>query len=153
MEAVGAEVNEMLVIKKSSYQQQWYQKNQQRLSDKRKKLYAENPEYREQRLEASRRRRSGDQTPPVSPVPPDAPISFAQAAARLDRGVSTLREWRRNKYFPEPKRHNRAPWFTEHQVSLLKQLKDFFEVYGKRPGKVKEKQFKDVRAFIAANWN
>jgi len=45
----------MLVFKISS----WYEKNKQQLSEKRKKLYAENPEYRERAIEASRRHRKG----------------------------------------------------------------------------------------------
>jgi len=138
---------------KSTYQA-WYQQNKQRLAAKRKKQYAENPEYREQRLEAARRYRRGERTPPVSLVPPDALISFAEAAERLDVGASTLREWRRKEYFPEPKRHNRGLWFTENQVFLLKSLKEFFQKYGNRPGKVKEERFKEVRAFIWwSNWN
>jgi len=140
-----------LILKstKSTYQK-WYDKNKERVAAKRKKLYADNSEYRERALEASRRHRRGEQTPPV---PPDAPISFAQAAERLGKGTSTLREWHRKKLFPEPKRHNGRLWFTEKQVSLLEKLKEFYQVYGKRPGKVKEQLLKEVRAFIAANWN
>jgi len=86
-------------------------------------------------------------------VPPDAPISFAQAADELGIGVSTLPEWRRKKYFPEPKRHNRAVWFTEHQVSLLEQLKDFIKKYRMRPKKMKQARLNELRALICANWN
>jgi hypothetical protein len=140
----------MLILKnaKSSYQK-WYQKNQKQLSAKRKKLYAENPEYRERALAASRRRRRGERTPLT---PADAPISFAQAADRVGIGNSTLHEWRRKKYFPEPKRHNRALWFSESQVSLLKSLKDFFQKY-RQPSKIKHARLKEARAFISANWN
>ncbi len=49
--------HKQLTSLKSNYEK-WYEKNKQKLSEKRKKLYAENPEYREQRLEASRRYRS-----------------------------------------------------------------------------------------------
>src|SRR5205809_5288976 len=136
----------MLIFKntKSSYQQDWYQKNKQQLSVKRKKRYADNSEYRQRAVEASRRRRSGEQTPPVSPVPPDAPISFAEALVRLDKKPSTLREWRRMKYFPEPKRHNRALWFTENQVILIGKLKECLRKYGKRRGPIKHAQLKEV---------
>src|SRR6266851_8456252 len=103
----------MLILpkKKSSYQA-WYEQNKQRLAAQRKKLYAENPEYRQKAIEASRRRRSGNQTPPAPPVPPEGLISFEKAADRLGVGTSTLREWRRMKYFPEPTRYNRAPWLN-----------------------------------------
>jgi len=143
----------MLILpkKKSSYQK-WYEQHKERISAKRKKLYAENPEYRERAVEASRRRRSGEQTPPVPPVP-DGLISFEEAAKRLGKGASTLREWRRKEYFPSPKQHNRAPWFTENQVILLGKLKECIEKYGKRPGPIKPAQLNEVRAFISANWN
>jgi hypothetical protein len=144
----------MLILpkKKTSYQR-WYEQNKQRLSEERKKKYAENSEYRQRVIEASRRRRNGEETSPAPPVPPDAPISLAQAAGRLGIGTSTLREWRRLKYFPEPKRHNRAPWFTENQVMLLGKLKEYLQKYGKRRGPINLAQLKEVRAFIAANWN
>jgi MerR HTH family regulatory protein len=143
----------MLINNVKSTYQKWYQQNQPRLSEKRKKQYAENPEYRQKVIEASRRRRSGDQTPPAPPVPPDGLISFEKAADRLGVGTSTLREWRRKKYFPEPKRHNRAPWLTENQVTLLAKLKECLRVNKMRPASIKLARLKEVRAFIAANWN
>jgi hypothetical protein len=144
----------MLVIKKkkSTYQRDWYQKNKERLSEKRKKLYAENAEYREQRVEASRRYRRGERSPQVAAVPPDAPISLAQAAKRLGRGRSTLQEWCRLKYFPTPKLHKGAYWLTEHQVTLLGKLKECLEMYGRVRGQINYARMKEVRAFISANW-
>ncbi len=88
----------------------------------------------------------------TSPPPADA-ISFSEAAKRLDIGASTLREWLRMKYLPEPKRHNRGFWFTENQVSLLKELKAFFQKYRMRPWKIKQDRLKEVLGFIWTNWN
>jgi len=121
----------MLTIKntKSNYRD-WYHKNKQQLAAKRKKLYAENPEYRQRALEASKRYRRGERTPPM---PPDAPISFSEAAERLDVGNSTMREWRRKKLFPEPKHHKGQLFFTENQVSLLRQIKHILKIYKMRP--------------------
>jgi hypothetical protein len=67
--------------------------------------------------------------------------------------VSTLHDWRRKHYFPEPKHHCRGLWFGEKQVLLLKNLKQFFRVYGKRPWNVKRERLKEVVASICANWN
>ena len=128
---------------------EWYQKNKERLSAKRKKLYAEDPEYRRRALEASKRRVSGG---PVLAIPLDAPISFAQAAEHLGISISTLRAWRRRKHFPEPKYHNRGLWFTETQVLLLKGIKDYYRVYGKRSGKVKPQLLNELVASIATGW-
>src|SRR5437763_811710 len=142
----------ILPIKKSTYQKDWYEKNKERLSAKRKKRYAENSAYRQRLVETSRRRRSGEQPPPTPPVPADAPISFEEAADRLGKGLSTLREWRRRQFLPEPTRHNRGLWFSEKQVTLLGKLKEYLEEYGncRRP-QMKLAQLKEVRAFIASN--
>ena len=128
----------------------WYQQNKELLSAKRKKLYAENPEYRRRALDARKRRLSGG---PVLAIPPDAPVSFAQAAEHLGISTSTLRAWRRRKRFPEPKHHNRGLWFTEKQVLLLKGIKDFYGVYGKRSGTVKQELLNELVASIAADWH
>jgi MerR HTH family regulatory protein len=144
----------MLILpkKKSSFQG-WYQQNKARLSEKRKKQYRENAEYRKRRVEASRRYRRGETTPSIPPVPPDSPISFKEAADRVGIGVSTLREWLRKKYFPDPKRHNRCLWFMEKQLPLLAKLKECLRKTKMRPEKIKQARLKEVRAFIAANWN
>lgn len=140
-----------LILKKTeSRYRTWYQKNRQRLSDKRKKLYAENPEYREKHLEASRRHRRGERTPPK---PADAPISLAEAAERIGIGASTLREWRTKNLFPDPKHHKGGLWFTEIQVRLLQKLKEVIRKYRMRPSKIKQDRLKEVRTFIFTNWN
>jgi hypothetical protein len=140
-----------LILKneKSSYYNSWYKKNQQRLSEKRKKLYKEKPEYRQQALERSQRRRRGEVT--LTTPPADAPISFEEAAKHIGVGKSTLDDWRSKKYFPEPKHYNgRRLWFTEKQVLLLKELKD--RVYGKRRWYMKFDRFKEVIAYMF-NWD
>jgi hypothetical protein len=142
----------MLVFKKKSAYGAWYQENKQRLSEKRKKLYAENPEYRQRAVEASRRYRSGERSPLVSPVPPDGLISFSQTAERLDVGLSTLREWRSKGLFPEARRHNRGLWLIENQVLLLRRIKDFSK-YRMRPAKFKQARLAETKASILANWN
>jgi hypothetical protein len=53
--------------KAESVYRKWYLKHKERLSAKRKKLYAENPEYRERALEASKKYR--DTGSAVAPMP------------------------------------------------------------------------------------
>jgi predicted DNA-binding transcriptional regulator AlpA len=140
-----------LILKKESPNRRWYKKNKQQLSEKRKKQYAEDLEYRQRAKEASRKYRRGERT---LTTPPDGLISFAKAAEHIGRKVSTLYEWRSKKYFPEPKRHNaRRLWFSEKQVLLLTKLKEVIRVYGKRRGNVKRDRLKEVIAFIVANWD
>jgi len=140
----------LILQKQESPFRGWYAKNKERLSEKRKKRYAEDPAYRERALEASRRRRQGEQTPTAPPD--DAPISFGEAAERTGISVSTLHEWRRKKHFPEPKRHSGRLWFTEKQMLLLTKLKEVIRVYGKRRGNVKWDRLKEVVASTSANW-
>jgi hypothetical protein len=132
----------------SSYRR-WYEENKQRLSEKRKRLYADDPEYRERALEASKRRMRGEQT---LPVPPDAPISFAVASKRVGVGISTLHRWRRKKYFPEPKHQHGGLWFTEEQVLLLGELKEFFRVFANRSWNVRIPLQKQLLASINEKW-
>jgi predicted DNA-binding transcriptional regulator AlpA len=142
----------LILPKKESASQKWYRKNKQRRSEERKKLYAENPEYRKRAIEASRKYRRGERTLTIPPE--DAPISFERAAERIGIRKSTLHDWHSKKFFPEPKRHNgRRLWFSEKQVLLLTKLKEVIRVYGKRRGKVKRDRIKEVIAFIFANWD
>lgn len=140
----------LILPKKESSFHNWYQKNKERLSAKRKKRYAEDPEYRQRALEASRRRSRGDRS---LITPPEDAISVAQAAERAGVSVSTLHEWRRKGHFPEPKHHHGRLWFNEQQVLLLLKLKEVIRRYGKRRGKVKWDRLNEVMAFISANWD
>jgi predicted nucleic acid-binding protein len=45
--------------------QEWYQQNKQRLSEKRKRLYAEDPDYRERALNAAKTRRASELPQPI----------------------------------------------------------------------------------------
>jgi hypothetical protein len=105
---------------------------------------------RQRTLEAVRKRRRGE---PTLPIPPDAPISLAQAAERTGISISTLHDWRRKQYFPEPKHHCHGLWFSEKQVLLLRNLKEFFRVYGKRPWNVKQELLKGAVESIGAGWD
>jgi MerR HTH family regulatory protein len=140
----------LIIKEKESSFRRWYAKNKERLWEKRKKLYAEDLEYRQRALEGSKRYRRGERT---LPKPPGAPISFAQAAELTGIGVSTLHEWRRKKCFPEPKHHHRGLWFSEKQVLLLKNLKEFFRVNGRKPRQIKLERLKEVIAAISADWD
>ena len=140
----------LILKKKVSGFRNWYEMNKQQLSEKRKKLYAENPGYRQRALEASRRYRRGERT---ASQQPEGLISFAQAAEHTGIGVSTLHEWRRKKYFPEPKHHNRGLWFSEEQVLLLTNLREFFRKYGKRRRSMNRERLTMVVASISANWD
>jgi hypothetical protein len=133
--------------KESSFSR-WYKANRERVLAKRKQRYAQDPEYRQRAVEASRRRRRGEVAPTTPPD--DAPISFREAVERVGVSGSALHSWRRHKLFPEPKRYGGQLWFSQQQVLLLKHLKD--RVYGKRRWYMKSDRFKEVIASIRDNW-
>ena len=102
---------------------EWYQKNRERISEQRKKLYAENPEYRERKLAASKQyRETGSSAQPT----PSGCFSLEETAEEVGIAVATLRDWRRKKLFPEPLYQKGCLWFRPHQVLLLKQIREFF---------------------------
>jgi len=139
----------LILRKKESGFRKWYQENKERLWEKRRQRYAQDAEYREHALEASKKRRRGERS--LTTPPEEALLSFAQAAERIGRHVSTLHEWRRKKLFPEPKRHNGRLWLSERQVCLLKDLKE--KVCGKRRWYMKTDRFKEVIAYVRDNWD
>ena len=132
---------------KGSGFRKWYQQNKERLAAKRKKLYAENPEYRQRVLAASK-----NYTESGAKSMLDGHVFFTQAAQDVDITISTLRQWRKKHYFPEPKHHNGRLWFTEHQVFLLKSLQEFFKVNGRKTWKSNRHTLKALVQSVWAKW-
>jgi hypothetical protein len=139
----------LILPKKTTAFRHWYAKNKEQLSEKRKQRYAQDPEYRQRALEASRRRRRGEVTLRTSPD--DAPISFREAAKRIGVSVSTLSSWRTKQYFPAPMLHGGRLWFAERQVCVLKNLKE--KVHGQRRWYMKTDRFKQVITYVRDNWD
>ena len=111
------------------------------------KLYAENAEYRQRALDASKKYRDTGASSIF-----DGHVFFTQAAQDVGITISTWREWRKKHYFPEPKYHSGRLWFTEHQVVLLKGLKEFFRVNGKKTWKSNRYALKDLIESVCARW-
>jgi DNA-binding transcriptional MerR regulator len=82
----------------------------------------------------------------------DGHVFFTQTAQDAGITISALREWRRKEYFPEPKHHKGRLWLTEHQVLLLKSLKEFFRVNGRKTWKSNKHALKDLVKFVHAQW-
>ncbi len=92
--------------------------------------------------------RAGSSAQPI----PSGYLTLEQAAAEVGVGLSTLREWRRKKLFPEPIYQKGRIWFAPNQVVLLKEIREFFRKYGKRPGKYKQLKLQELMASIVAEW-
>jgi hypothetical protein len=129
----------------------WYSKNKQKLSEKRKERYKNDPVYREKALE--RRKEQIKRTPKLKDSRPDVyTFSFTQTAEALEISTWRLRSWRDNDYYPEPYKHGREMWFTQQQVYLLKDVVKFFDKNGPRLTKEAEEELQELVAFVAVNW-
>lgn len=102
----------------------WYKKNREEFNRQRRNRYKTDPEYRKKMQEASRRTRSNHG--PGEGRPEQYVVSLAQAAEILDVTIWTIRNWRRQEYFPEPYIDREGMWFTEPQLALLKGLHAYF---------------------------
>lgn len=126
----------------------WYDKNKQRLSQKKAERYKNDPAYRKACLEASRRQREGK----GEQVKDEYSLSFNVLAEQLGVSQWTLREWRRKGYFPEPKFRNGRMWFTTGQKDLLSKLRDFFSANGGRVTSSKRGEMEELTNLVYANW-
>lgn len=128
----------------------WYQKNKQRLSEKRSKRYREDAAYRTAALERSRAQREAQKA--AQPAVTDYTVSFMDAAAEIGVTVWVLREWRKKNYFPEPHRRDGRLWFTSDQVNLLRKIGKFFAQHGSRVTEALRPSLESVTSVVYANW-
>lgn len=132
--------------RQSEYYKDWYQKNRERLAEKRREKYRQDQEYRKSILDRSRewRRSRGALV--------EKPTEFAATQDDLiqELGITvwTLRQWRTAGLFPRPHRFGRQLWYTNKQVSLLAKLRDAWD--DKSPGR--EERIKSASGYVHANW-
>lgn len=125
----------------------WYSKpeNKQALADKRKKKYAEDPEYRE-------RVRSGAKRTTLSKKTDHAPEGYdfdqTEACTRLKVYGADLKRWRDRNWVPAPVKSGRKLLFTEKQLGLLEELAEFLSSGGSGD----DPQRVALTAKIYANW-
>jgi hypothetical protein len=129
----------------------WYDKNKELLSEKRKKMYREDPEYRE-KVKARRSKQLANSPTRLDPLDEKYTTTFSEAAEELEITIWKFRHWRSHNYFPEPKQHGKFLYFTDAQMALLHTLKDFLEPYTRLPGSQKA-ALENLVSLIYANWN
>lgn len=137
------------MTEKTAYQR-WYEKNKDKLSEKRKKRYREDPEYRQGYLD-----RKAKQTEALraEPVDPKYTHNFTEAAEALGVTLWTLRSWRSKDLIPEPHVHNKGLYFTTAQVGLLTRLRDFYKKVGKPVlTEAEQNEVEQISDLIRANW-
>lgn len=127
----------------------WYERNKEALSEKRKRRYREDPEYRKACLE---RKAKQSRARSVPPVPEVYTHNFKEAAEALDVSLYKLRNWREKGHFPEPYYHPKGRYFTEAQLNLLQELRDFHEDHSRPYSEDEKVKLQEISDLIHANW-
>lgn len=123
----------------------WYEQNKEVLSEKRKKLYREDPDYRQKVLERSAARRMSQKAPKTG-------VSVTDACQYLGITLWTLNRWKNEHYIPVDTL--RSYRFSDHQLNLLSMLKQFFEQFPRKAAGTPANQakLKDLVNVIHHNW-
>lgn len=124
----------------SDYFQKWYKDNKGALSERRKKRYREDPEYREKVLARNRAKKTSVTVPPNF-------ISLVSAAESLGITPFVLRYWCQKEYYPAPTRLGNRDYLTRHQLSLLEPLRDFLQEKTRDATRLD-----NIVALIYSNW-
>jgi len=137
---------------RSDYYKEWYQKNKERLSEKRKARYETDPAFRQAVLERSanfkKMKAAG-----IDVKPDVYKYSFSDVAEEFGITLSMLRNWYKNGYFPTPAKYRGQLWFTEHQKELLGQINNYLVKYQvNRVSNVHRSALQSIAALIHALW-
>lgn len=137
--------------KNKDYYKEWYAANRNRISIKRKKLYAENISYRDKLIGKARKYKELKKG--VLPYEGPYIISFVKAAKELQITPNVLRAWYKKKYFPKLPLRGGSLWMTEFQFSFLERLRDFFDLWGPIVRKENKDEFEGLINHIHSNWD
>lgn len=132
----------------NEYYEKWYQDNKASLSERRKKKYAEDKEYRQKAVQAARDYRASK----GAPKPDSYSLTFGDMAEALGVTLWTLRQWKEKNYYPSPLSHGGRLWFTEGQAGLLFKIAEFFKMHGPRVSGSAKSSLEDVTNLVYANW-
>jgi hypothetical protein len=130
----------------------WYQAHKGTYNSSRKSRYHNDPLYRQKILDASREKRENRRK--QNPKPADYTLTMAAAAEVIGVTIWTLRNWRSQKYFPEPLKYNSELWFSGRQVVYISYIKDFFDREKiTRLSAVQKEKLGAIVQQIFANWD
>ena len=148
---------------KSNFQA-WYIKNKDSLSEKRKRRYEEDPEYREKVKAAARKRwqdqrkargggeprTRGGNSPRVLPVGGRDVLVYgvSEYASRVDRDVQTISAWEERGIVPSPTVIDELGrrWYSESHMDLVAKVSKRFRSSGGR-------RLADLKVKIWAAWH
>lgn len=136
----------------NSYNKDYYERNKDSISERRKSRYRDDPEYREKVKERAKKYKEDN---PVSRatvfVPDEYVMTLVEAATQLEINISTLRDWIKLEMLPQPAKYGTVYYLTEQQFKLVEQMADFVKTYGARSAR-QSTQFAELKEYIAANW-
>lgn len=129
----------------------WYDNHKTEYNAERRRKYYENAEYRKRMLDSATKSRKNKK--PRSTRPEEYSLSLSETAAMLDVTIWTLRNWKENRYYPEPSRFNGEVWFTQHQFQLLSKIKYFLNKNGiTRLDAAERAELRKIAAVIHEEW-
>lgn len=129
---------ENTVSKTGRYNKDYYLKNKERLSEKKKARYRNDPSYREGVMarQAQRRRampRRSEASEQVLERVVDGMLRrvfrIGDVAKKIGKSVQTIRGWEKAKIIPHPLTSSDAThrYYTEEQVAMLGELADIVD--------------------------
>lgn len=106
----------------------WYGRNKERLAERRKRRYREDPEYREKIL-AHKRAKGREERAAIAPYVRKVVgkkeillLRIGDAAERVGVTAMTLRDWEERGLIPKSAFPWKHRYYTDHQVDLLSQF-------------------------------
>ena len=108
--------------------QRWYERNKEKFNEKRRKRYQQDPKYRKRQQKYLAESRSRARSRRQAPVP-DGRLSVRAVAEEIGRDVQTIRAWEQRGLIPKSVNERGHRVYTEHQLKLLKDLRDYLSTY------------------------
>lgn len=128
----------------------WYNKNAERLAERRKLKYATDEEYRNKAKARAELQREALKA--ARPVLTDGMVKMKDVCQTLNVGAWTLSNWKHLGYYPQPAKFQGSPVFTEKQVDLLKTIKQFFLDHPTRSAGDHRGELEVITATVHNNW-
>ena len=139
---------------KSAYQR-WYERNKEKVSERRRKRYRNDPEFRKKKLQYRKEQSMREKIARRKAKPEKYVYTTEDVEQILNISNWKIRRWREEGLTPEPYTHFRKHWYTETQVELMGMLNDFMEsIHGREENIVGDKiiEFNDLKEEINKRW-
>lgn len=72
-------------------------------------------------------------------------------ANEIGSSVPTIKRWEYQGLIPEPIFESSHKFYTKHQISLLRKVKDMQDKYGHKPKQIMKKKA-EMKGYLQRNW-